>query len=91
MAEREAKISTPTFEQVLKDAQSLPVEKRRLLSELLESPKSLEEIAAEQGVKPFDFDAAQREARFWPEEESIDDFIATLQEWRREGSDREIN
>jgi hypothetical protein len=64
MAEREAKISTPTFEQVWKDAQSLSLEERRWLSELLESPKSLEEIAAEQGVKPFNFDAARRETRF---------------------------
>lgn len=42
----------PTLEQVLKDAQSLPPDEQRLLSELLEAPRSLEEIAAEQGVKP---------------------------------------
>ncbi len=84
-------MSTPTFEQVLKDAQSLSPDERRLLSDLLEAPKSLEEIAAEQGVKPFDFDAVRREASFWPEDESIDDFIATLQEWRREGVEREMD
>ena len=79
----------PTLEQVLKDAQSLPPEDQRLLSELLEAPRSLDEIAAEQGVRPFDFAAARREAVFWPEEESIDEFIATVRRWRHEDSERE--
>lgn len=43
-----------------------------------------EELAAEQGVEPVT-DPAQLVADFWPEDESIDDFIATIRAWRREG------
>ncbi len=80
-----------TLEQVLKDAQSLPPAERRLLSELLEAPKSLEELAAEQGIRPFDFAATRREASFWPEEESVDDFIATVRRWRNEDGESEAD
>jgi len=42
-------------------------------------------LAAEQGVTPIaDFDALLGD--FWPEEESADEFIAAVREWRREGS-----
>jgi len=45
---------------------------------------NLEELAAQQGVKP----AARFEGLlgdFWPEDESADDFIAAVRQWRREG------
>ena len=42
------------------------------------------ELARQQGVKPLDFDELLQ-ADFWPEEESTDEFLATLREWRREG------
>lgn len=49
--------------------------------------KSIEELAAEQGVKPFDFKAATEEAAgIWPEDEAADDFIAAVREWRREAT-----
>jgi hypothetical protein len=53
-------------------------EQREALAKLLTS-------AEEQGIKPIDWDALRAKADFWPEEESIDDFIDTIDEWRREG------
>lgn len=41
-------------------------------------------LAAEQGVMPVtEFDVLLGD--FWPEEESVDEFIAAVHEWRREG------
>lgn len=75
----------PTLEQVLQDANQLPIDDRRALAELIKVPKSIAELAAEQGVKPFDFKAATEEAAgIWPEDESADDFIAAVREWRNE-------
>jgi hypothetical protein len=43
----------------------------------------IETLAEEQGVSPItDFD--QLLGDFWPEDESIEDFVATLREWRCE-------
>lgn len=85
-------MSTPTLDQVFHDAQRLPLEDRRALVVLIEPPRPLEEIAAEQGVGPFDFKAAQAEAAgIWPEDESADDFIAAVREWRNDGAHRELD
>jgi hypothetical protein len=47
------------------------------------APKSLEELAREQGVAPVDdFDALLGD--FWPEDETADEFVAALRRWRRE-------
>lgn len=46
------------------------------------TPKSLEDLAAEQGVGPItDLDAVWGS---WPEEDEFDSFLATLQTWREE-------
>ena len=50
----------------------------------------LQELAEKQGVKPLDFDALLAKPSFWPEDESIDDFIATVRNWRSEGRDRKL-
>lgn len=51
----------------------------------------LQKLAEEQGVKPLDFDALRAKAGFWPEDQSIDDFIATIRKWRdEEGEVREL-
>jgi hypothetical protein len=48
--------------------------------------KELEALAEEQGISPVtNFDDLLGD--FWPEEESVDDFIAAVQEWRREVRD----
>ncbi len=85
-------MSAPTLEQVFHDAQRLPIADQQLLVELLKPPKTIEQLAEEQGIGPFDFKAAQAEATFWPEDESIDDFITALRQWRSEGStERELD
>lgn len=55
-----------------------------------EAQRRLMKLAEEQGVKPLDFDALRAKADFWPEDESVDDFIAAVQEWRSEGGEREL-
>jgi hypothetical protein len=42
---------------------------------------SIEELVAEQGTK-FPTDPAELLGDFWLEEESIDDFLRALHEWR---------
>jgi hypothetical protein len=44
----------------------------------------LEELAAEQGVKPVESPKVLR-GDFWPEDESLDEFLAWLRKLRREG------
>jgi hypothetical protein len=46
---------------------------------------SIQELVAEQGTK-FRTDPAELLGDFWPEEESIEDFLRALNEWR--GHDR---
>ncbi|MBI2264172.1 MAG: hypothetical protein HYU64_03210 [Armatimonadetes bacterium] len=46
---------------------------------------SLEELAAQQGVSPItSIDSLVDD--FWPEKESVDEFITAVRQWRREGS-----
>ena len=47
-------------------------------------PLSIEELAAQQGVRPVE-NIDDLKGDFWPEEENIDDFLLTLYQWRREG------
>jgi hypothetical protein len=42
---------------------------------------SIEELVAEQGTR-FPADPAELLGDFWPEEESIEDFLTALHEWR---------
>lgn len=78
-------MSTPTLDQVFHDAQMLPLEDQQLLAELIKPPKTIEQLAAEQGIKPFDFAEARRAAvGIWPEDESLDDFTAWLRESRKD-------
>lgn len=80
-------MNTPTLEQVLHDAQQLPYEDQRALAALFEPIKSIEQLAAEQGVGPFNVEAARKQAAdIWPENESIDDFIAWLRAERKDGA-----
>jgi hypothetical protein len=46
--------------------------------------RSLSEIAREQGVEPV-HDLSSLRADFWPEDESVDEFIAAIRELRRQG------
>lgn len=45
--------------------------------------RQLEKLATEQGVQPVtDFDSLK--ADFWPKDESVDDFVRTVRERRRD-------
>jgi len=79
-----------TFEEILEGVRKLKPREKRRLSEILaeELPKTIEEIAAEQGVGPIDFDELRKLGEFWPEDESIDDFNAFIRESRQEDSFR---
>ena len=44
---------------------------------------TVEQIARRQGVRPFR-SVEELKADFWPEDESIDDFIETIHRWREE-------
>ena len=51
--------------------------------------KELEKLAAEQRVRPItDFDSLK--AGFWPEDESVDDFVRTVRERRRASEIRSV-
>lgn len=44
----------------------------------------VETLAKQQGVGPLDFARARRLGRFWPEDESIDEFVSAVRRWRDE-------
>lgn len=51
-----------------------------------DSRLDLETLAAEQGVSPVaNFEDLLGD--FWPEDESVEDFLAARERWRREGRD----
>jgi hypothetical protein len=50
----------------------------------------VEALAKRQGVGPLDFARARGLGKFWPEDESIDDFITVVRRWRDEDGDREL-
>lgn len=51
--------------------------------------KELETLAEQQGVRPItDFESLR--ADFWPEDESVDDFVRTVRERRRDSQSRSI-
>jgi hypothetical protein len=50
----------------------------------------IETLAKQQGVAPFNFARARALGKFWPKNENLDDFIASVRRWRDEGGDREL-
>ena len=82
----------PTFEEVLEEARKLSPQEKRRLGQILveEAPKTIEQIAVEQGVGPLDFDELGKLGKFWPEDENIDDFIAFVRESRHEDPYRRL-
>jgi len=51
--------------------------------------RQLEKLAVEQGVLPItEFDSLK--ADFWPKDESVDDFVRTVRERRRDSGRRSI-
>jgi hypothetical protein len=58
-------------------------EQREALARLLKS-------AEEQWIKPLTRVDLEAMGGVWPEDESIDDFIAAVRQWRSEGVEREL-
>lgn len=50
----------------------------------------LMKLAEEQGVKPLDMDAILAKAGFWPEDESVDEFLEARERWRNESRHKEL-
>ncbi|HEY0071997.1 MAG TPA: hypothetical protein VGE04_18705 [Chloroflexia bacterium] len=46
---------------------------------------AIEDLAKQQGVKPV-IDPGTLAGDFWPEDETAEEFIATLRQWRNEGT-----
>jgi hypothetical protein len=68
-------------------AQRNPIE-HDTIATLEVARKELERLAAEQGLQPIVHLDSFR-ADFWPEEESVDDFVRTVRECRR-NSEKEV-
>ena len=49
----------------------------------------VETLAQRQGVAPFNFALARQLGKFWPDDEHIDDFVATVRRWRDEEGEKE--
>ena len=62
---------------------TLPRKSIRKVADFWES-KSVEQLATEQDVKPVE-DPNDLKGDFWPEDESVDEFLAWLRALRREG------
>lgn len=51
----------------------------------------LRKLILERGITPITVDQLRAMGDLWPENESVDDFIAAVREWRREGSHRRLS
>jgi len=85
------------LEKIFETAMALTPEDRRHLLELLilsspaiEPRKTLEQMAIEQGKRPLDFAEMRELGAFFPEDESIDELVRTVREFRRDRSTRSL-
>jgi len=60
---------------------------RKRTPEQRETLARLIKQAEAQGIKPMTKEKLDAMAGVWPEDESIDDFIATIRKWRSESSE----
>ncbi|HZS09687.1 MAG TPA: hypothetical protein VFD58_32970 [Blastocatellia bacterium] len=86
-----------SFEKILEEAGRLPPEDQRRLIETLaaEAPprkplRGIEQLAAEQGVKPINFAELRKLGEFFPEDESVDDLVNFIRELGRGRHERRI-
>jgi hypothetical protein len=88
-----------TFDEVLEKALALPLDdQRRLVFTLSTSPafemrngderltprERLERMVIAQGKKPLNFAELRKLGEFFPEDESVDDLVNSIREWRRD-------
>jgi len=55
-----------------------------------EGEQKLERIVQEQGVKPLTIEVLEAMGDIWPEDESVDEFLAFREEQRRLASRRDL-
>jgi phage protein U len=60
---------------------SAPEERQRSVNYAASGHPAVEQLMAEQGTGPIT-DVAVLHGEFWPEEESIEDFLEAFHEWR---------
>ena len=61
-----------------------------LSPEVARARARLRKIIEEQGTKPITLEQLHAMGDLWPEDESVDDFIAAVREWRRDGDTRRL-
>ncbi len=85
-----------TLEKILEEVNSLPPNEKEALIDALLQPvirprKTIEQLVAEQGKKPLNFAELRRLGKFFPEDESVDDLVRTVREWRDVPSTRNLD
>ena len=85
-----------SLEEILENAQALSPQDQHRLIELLASRqpikprKTIEQLAAEQGKRPVNFDELLRLGEFFPQDESVDDLVNFIRKSRRDSRERSI-
>jgi len=94
-----------TFDEVLEKALALPLaDQRRLVSTLSTSPafetrngneyltprEKLERMVIAQGKKPLNYAELRKLGEFFPEDESVDDLVNAVREWRSDTRERSV-
>jgi hypothetical protein len=59
-----------------------------LSPEQIAARAKLEKMIQEHGIKPMTIEQLRSMGDLWPEDEEVDDFLAAVREWRREGKER---
>lgn len=91
-----------SLDKVIHDAMALrPDEQQRLVEFLTRQqevlithdagnhpPPTIEQVAAQQGKGPIDFDEIRRLGRFFPQDEKVDDLVNLVRDLRQDKSER---
>ena len=59
-----------------------------LSPEQIAARAKLEKMIQERGIKPMTIEQLRSMGDLWPEDEDVDEFLAAVREWRREGKER---
>ena len=59
-------------------------------SEQSKARARLRRLIQRRGITPITVDQLRAMGDLWPEDENVDDFIAAVREWRRDGSLRRL-
>lgn len=62
----------------------------KLSPEQIRARERLKKLIEERGVKPMDAETLRAMGGVWPEDESVDEFLAEREKWRSESRNREL-